>query len=213
MTTLYLIRHSIKEKNYGIFDNNDTFQLNDEKEILSCEGEKSAKLLSMNTELQNIDEIWTSNYVRTAQTAKYICKNNNIKINISSAFDERHYGTFNKNISMDEFEEFWINQFKDENLKNSDGESRLDVANRINLKINEIISKNNNKKIAIVAHNACILFYLLRYCKLEKAEPIKKITISFNGKLLIINGIMKAPSIMKLEFEEKRLVDINYFEI
>lgn len=66
MTTIYLIRHSIKEKNYGIFNNNDTMQLNDEKEILSCEGEEQALLLSKNLELQNIDEVWTSNYVRTA---------------------------------------------------------------------------------------------------------------------------------------------------
>ena len=87
MTTLYLIRHSIKEKNYGIFNNQDTMQLTDEKEILSCEGEEQALLLSQNPELQNLDEVWTSNYVRTAQTAKYICKNNNLKINISSAFD------------------------------------------------------------------------------------------------------------------------------
>jgi hypothetical protein len=42
-------------------------------------------------------------------------------------------------------------------------------------KINEIISSNPNKRIAIVCHNACILFYLLKYCKLEKAEVKKKL--------------------------------------
>lgn len=44
MTTIYLIRHSIKEKNYGIFNNNDSKQLKDEKRILSCEGEEQALL-------------------------------------------------------------------------------------------------------------------------------------------------------------------------
>lgn len=212
MTTVYLIRHSIKEKNYGIFNNQDTIQLTDEKEILSCEGEEQALILSQNPELQNIDEVWASNYVRAAQTAKYICKNNNAKINISSAFDERHYGTFEENITRYEFENFWINQFKDKNLKNVDGESGFDVANRINAKIKEIISNNKDKKIAIVAHNACILFYLLQYCKLEKAEPIKKLTISFKDKILIKDGIMKAPSVMKLQFDDNELVDITYFE-
>ena len=87
---------------------------------------------------EDIDEIWASNYVRAMQTAKYIAYNNNIKINISSAFDERHYGTFESDI---DFEEFWINQFKNKELKNEDGESQLDVQNRIGKKIKDIISK------------------------------------------------------------------------
>ena len=99
MTTLYLIRHSIKEKNYGIFDNQDSAQIKNEKIVLSSEGEEKALLLSQNPELQNIDEVWASNYVRAIQTAKYICENNNLPINISSSFDERHYGTFNENIN------------------------------------------------------------------------------------------------------------------
>ena len=210
MTTLYLIRHSIKEKNYGIFDNSDSKQIKDEKRILSCEGEKQALLLSQNEELLNIDEVWTSNYVRAIQTAKYICDNNNCVINISSSFDERHYGTFEENIIK---EEFWINQFRDNKLKNIDGESGIEVQNRMDAKITDIINQNKGKKIAIVCHNACILFYLLKYCKLEKAELNKRLTISFNNKVLIKDGIMKAPSIIKLEFNDNNLVDINYIEI
>ena len=209
MTTLYLIRHSIKEKNYGIFDNQDSAQIKNEKIVLSSEGEEKALLLSQNPELQNIDEVWASNYVRAIQTAKYICENNNLPINISSSFDERHYGTFNENINK---EQFWINQFKDENLKNKDGESNLDVRNRMDAKITEIINNNQNKKIVIVCHNACILFYLLKYCRLENAELKKRLTISFKDKILINNGIMKAPSIMKLEFDNDKLIDINYIE-
>lgn len=76
-----------------------------------------------------------------------------------------------------------------------------------------IIEKIDSKKIAIVCHNACILFYLLKYCKLEKAELNKRLTISFNNKVLIKDGIMKAPSIIKLEFNDNNLVDINYIEI
>lgn len=210
MTTLYLIRHSIKEKNYRIFDNSDSKQIKDEKRILSCEGEEQALLLSKNYELQNLDEVWASNYVRAIQTAKYISDNNNLPINISTAFDERHYGTFEEKINK---EEFWINQFKDNDLKNIDGESGTEVRNRMDAKITEIINNNKDKRIAIVCHNACILFYLLKYCRLENAKLKKKLTISFNGKILINNGIMKAPSIMKLEFEDNKLIDINYIYI
>lgn len=199
MTTVYLIRHSIKEKNYNIVNSNDLEQVIDEKEILSIEGEDKAKLLSNNIELQNIDELWASNYVRTWQTAKYISAKNDLNINVSSSFDERHYGIFDNNISKEAFEKFWIEQFKNLSLKNTDGESGLDVCNRIDKKINEIIKNSKNKKIAIVGHNTSIIFYLLKYCKLVNAEPIKKLTISFKDKVLIQDNIMNAPSFFKLE--------------
>ena len=213
MTTVYLIRHSIKEKNYNIVNSDDSEQTIDEKEILSIEGEERAKLLATNLELQNIDEVWSSNYVRTIQTAKYLLKNKMI-VNISSSFDERHYGTFDESIDKEKFEEFWIGQFKDLNLKNNDGESGLEVCNRIDKKINEIISNSKDKKIAIVGHNASIIFYLLKYCKLVNAEPIKKLTVSFKDNILIKDGIMKAPSFFKLVFDDNNnLVDLSYHTI
>lgn len=75
------------------------------------------------------------------------------------------------------------------------------------------MNNNKNKKIAIVCHNTCILFYLLKYCKLEKAEVNKKLTIKFKNKVLLENNIMKSPSMMKLEFENNKLLDISYIEI
>lgn len=210
MTTLYLIRHSLKEKNYGIFDSNDSSQLQNEKVILSCEGEEKARKLAEHEELQNIDEVWASNYVRAIQTAKYICNNNKLKMNISSSFDERHYGTFEDGIDKNVF---WISQFLDENLKNKDGESFKDVQNRVSKKIKEILEDNRDKRVAIVCHNACILFYLLQYCKLERAETIKRLTITFHNKLLIWEGIMESPSIMKLEFDGFELKNISYIKL
>ena len=162
--------------------------------VLSPEGEEKAIQLSKYMELQDIDELWTSNYVRAISTVKYIAHQNNIKLNVSSAFDERHYGNWNDN---DDKEQFWINQFLDATLKNINGESQEDVQNRFNKKIQEIINEGN-KKVAIVCHNACILFYLLKFCKLEKAELNKKLTIKFRGKILIEDSIMKSPSLMKL---------------
>ena len=210
MTTIYLIRHSIKEKKYGVFDSNDDSQIKNEKTILSVDGEKMAERLSKHKELQNIDEIWASNYVRAIQTAKYICKNNNIDLNVSTAFDERHYGKWS---SDENKEKFWINQFLNKNLKNIDGESQVDVQNRMDKKIKEIIYNNENKRVAIVCHNACILFYLLKYCNLEEAKINKQLTITYKDKKIIESGIMKSPSIMKLTFNNDSLIDISYFEI
>ena len=210
MTTIYLIRHSIKEKNYGVFDSNDNSQVKNEKIILSVDGEKIAERLSKHKELQNIDEIWTSNYVRAIQTAKYISENNNINLNVSTVFDERHYGKWS---TVEDKEKFWINQFLNKNLKNIDGESQVDVQNRMDKKIKEIIYNNENKRVAIVSHNACILFYLLKYCNLEEAKINKQLTITYKDKKIIESGIMKCPSIMKLTFNNDSLIDISYFEI
>ena len=210
MTTLYLIRHSIKEKNYGVDDNLDSKQIQDEKRILSCEGEKQALLLSKNPELQNIDEVWASNYVRAIQTAKYICENNNLAINISSQFDERHYGNRDKVLDKDEF---WIAQFKDAKLKNENGESQEEVRERFSNKINDILENSKNSKIAIVTHNACVLFYLLEFCELIDARVPRKLTIGYKGNILIKEGKMESPSMMKLEFENKELLNIKYITL
>lgn len=207
--TIYLIRHSLKEKMYGENESNDSTQIKDEKRILSIEGEKLAYQLSLLDEMKNIEEVWCSNYVRTIQTAKYISKGM-IPLNISDSFDERHYGDFDNNINK---EEFWINQFKDEKLKNINGESQEDVRNRFDDKINFILDNSKNSRIAIVTHNTGTLFYLLKYCKLVDAQIPKRLTISYNDKILINDGIMGSPSIMKLDFEGRELLNIEYIKV
>ena len=51
-TVVYLIRHSEKYKRFINLDNNDSFQLCNEKIVLSSEGERKAKILS------EIDELY-----------------------------------------------------------------------------------------------------------------------------------------------------------
>ena len=209
MKEVYLIRHSQKFNSYGIIENSDLKQISEEKRILSVVGEDLAKKFSNLEELSDIDEIWSSNYVRAIDTAKYIADKNNLKINISCCFDERHYGTFNEKIDK---EVFWINQFKYSSLKNHDGESQIDVRNRFDNKLNELLA-SDNKRIAIVCHNAAILFYLLKYCTLKDAKIPKKITLTYNKKILINNGIMESPSMFKLVFSGFELVDIDYIKL
>lgn len=210
MKVVYLIRHSLKYRNYGVFQSDDHLQVRNEKVVLSCQGEELAKKLSMHEELANIDEVWASSYVRSIETAKYICNRNNLSLNISASFDERHYGTFKECMDKDEF---WIKQFIDCNLKNEDGESQSDVQYRFHQKLTEILSNSKNKKIAIVAHNACILFYLLKFCKLENAQVKRKLTISYKGRYLIQDGVMTSPSIIKLIFNHGDVSDIIYIPI
>lgn len=210
MNTIYLIRHSIKDKTFNEFLESDTKQQRNEKLPLNEKGKEMALKLAESTMLEQVNEIWASNYLRAQQTAKYICDKNNLKLNFSPAFDERHYGDIDSSIDK---EEFWIEQFKNKDLKYPNGESQNDVANRMHEKIEEILKNKDNKKIAIVAHNACILFYIMKFCKLEKAYIPKKLTISYNDKKIINDEIMDSPSIIELKIDSNKIIDINYYTI
>ena len=91
MTTIYLIRHSKPMKVNNTF-NKDNLQLQNEKSSLSIEGEQIAKDKLNKKEFDDIDIIFSSNYVRTIQTAKYLSEKNNTKINVISDLGERKFG-------------------------------------------------------------------------------------------------------------------------
>ena len=65
MTTVYLIRHS---KPLDLYNNTtkDILQIQNEKKILSIEGEEFAK--ERLSKLNNIDIVYASNFVRAIQT-------------------------------------------------------------------------------------------------------------------------------------------------
>lgn len=62
-TTVYLIRHSEPMNVHNVL-NTDSLQFQNEKKILSVNGELLAKSLSENKELERIDKLYSSNYVR-----------------------------------------------------------------------------------------------------------------------------------------------------
>ena len=91
-TIIYLIRHSEQLKIDNKVVKNENSQIENEKIILSVEGENKAKKISELEELKDINILWCSNYVRAIATAKYIAEKNNIEINIDENFGERKLG-------------------------------------------------------------------------------------------------------------------------
>lgn len=74
-TVVYLIRHSVRFSNNTMIESyrtNQEYLIKNEKIILSVKGEKRAEILSNEEELQDMDVVYTSNCVRTLQTAKYL---------------------------------------------------------------------------------------------------------------------------------------------
>lgn len=207
MTTLYLIRHSVRMplKTIKYNTTQDKLILN-EKIILSSDGESRAKLLSEKEELQNIDVVYASNCVRTLQTAKYIIEKQNLSVTIDDRLDERRVGIPNDDIYPDWFER----QYKDENFKTVGGESQIDVRNRMDEAITEILKQHKDKRIAIFSHGYAITFYLLKYCKLVNIQE-NKFTFEFNNKIIFDKKI-NAPEVFKLTFDNEELMNIESIE-
>lgn len=183
--TIYFIRHSEQLKNNGNTNINELEQVTNEKIVLSVEGEKKAEKLSELGELSNIDELFSSNYVRAIETAKYIANKNGININIDERLNERKLGDLAalQELGKTKKYPYTIEQMLDENLKNKDGESKVEVAKRMNEFLEEILKNENYSKIAVVSHGAAIKFLLMNWCKLNSNNELeyKNKTISLDS--------------------------------
>lgn len=197
-TIVYLIRHSEKldTKYIDKYHSDEFYQITREKRILSSEGERKAKILSENEEFDKLDIIYSSNYVRTIQTAKYFAERLNIKININKDFNERKYG------NPLESKEIGIEQYYDENIKNNEGESRKEVTERMYNAFNKIVKENKGKNIAIFSHGAAITFLLMKWCDLLSITNDKKKCLKFKNSI-ITNKIFEAPEVFKIIIDER----------
>lgn len=204
-TIIYLVKHADELKEKGIQNSNDTAQLINEKSILSIEGEEQSKKLSENQELQNVDILWSSSYARAKGTAKYIAYKNNININIDSSLNERKLG------NLEELSKWMKNKpygvvkayLQDKKWKSREGESCEEATERVSIFLQKILEENIGKKVVLVSHGALISFLLTNWCELNQ-----DMKLVFNNKIIEI----KEPSITKLTFERKTLINIETIE-
>ncbi|MBQ9318646.1 MAG: histidine phosphatase family protein [Bacilli bacterium] len=207
MTTIYLMRHSRGNLDRNYINVNESFQIENEKYILSVDGEKRALKYSQLDELKDIDMVVSSNYVRAMSTAKYIAYANNIPLYIDEDFNERKFGVDDvKKLPQD----FFIKQMNDEDYKLENGESRKEVYDRMIKGLIKVMKKNKDKKAVIVSHASSIAFLLMRWCRVELVKG--KYLISFKGEE-VLNGF-NSPELLKLEFNEKnKLMSIQTINI
>ena len=169
-TIVYLIRHAETVDENGVRNTNEDSQMINEKEILSVYGEEQSKRLSENSELSNIDAIWSSSYTRAKATAKYIANNNNLPINLDSSLSERKLG------NLKELGEFMKDkgtkdpsqeQLLERNFKTSDGESAEDTRQRMTEFFDRQLKEYEGKRIAVITHRGLnkVLFTKLVYSK------------------------------------------------
>lgn len=203
-TTVYFIRHSVRFKNSELIESYRTDQselLKNEKIILSVTGEKRSEILSNEDELQNMDVVYTSNCVRTLQTAKYLLDKQKLKVNIDDRFDERIVGIPNEGKVSD----WYTQQYLDENYKTVGGESQLEVRNRMYEALMEVVNANKGKRIAIFSHGYAITFLLLKWCELENIGSNRILKINFKGEP-IFNKRLNSPEVFKLVLDSNNEV-------
>ncbi len=202
-TIIYLIRHAETIQENGIRNTNEDSQMINEKEILSVYGEEQSKKLSQNTELNNIDVIWSSSYTRAKATAKYIANNNNLPINLDSKLNERKLG------NLKELGEFMKDkktrdpsqeQLLDRKFKTTDGESAEDTRKRMTEFFDRILKEYEGKKIAVISHGGSIKFLLLNWCEVNK-----DVKLVYNNLVLDITS----PCLLKMTFRKNELINLE----
>lgn len=204
MTTLYLVRHSEPFKIHrGIEDVHESILFANIKTPLSVNGEKLAEKISNNDEFDNLDVVWSSNYVRAMSTAKYFAYKNNLKVNISDRLGERVHGIN----SWDELPpNFERKQFDDENYKIGNGESQKDVKERMFGAINDLLKAYKDKRILVVSHSTATLYLLKNFCSIDFEG-----NCSFNEKIFFnCIGNWDYCETFKLEFNDNNeLINIS----
>ena len=202
MTTIYLMRHSKPIKVNHEFDK-DSLQLQNEKKCLSIEGEEIALQKLSNSEFDDIDIIYSSNYVRTIETAKYLAERKKLDINVVSDLGERKFGIHSQGELPDGFER---KQLLDEDYKIGDGESQKEVRDRMYNALINILNDNKDKNILIVSHATAISYLLKKWCDIKIED--EKMKYTFKDKVLL-HGYFNYCETFKLEFVGDDLVSIE----
>lgn len=209
ITTVYLIRHSelTPKVNLKFINSKDSSQVANEKGFLSVSGEKRAEELSKKEELQNIDAVYSSNYVRALETAKYIALENNTIINVDERLNERKIGDIG-DLDWKEFERL---QKKDFDFKLSGGESLDQTKKRMIEAMKSILMFETGNRVAVISHATALTTLLSTWCEIGYNYD-EDIILSYNEKT-IIDGNWTAPHVIKVVFEGTSVKDIEYLNI
>ena len=205
-TIIYLIRHAETVDEKGIRNTCEDFQMINEKEILSIQGEEQSKKLSDNVELQNLDVIWSSNYTRAKATAKYIAYKNKLQYNLDKRLSERKLGNLEdlaKFMAYKETRDPSREQLAFPEFKTRDGESAEQTRERMNKFFDKILKEYEGKRIAVISHGGSIKFLLLSYCKVNK-----NLNLEYKKNELFISS----PCLLKMTFRQNELLNLEQIQ-
>lgn len=187
--------------------NTDSYQDNNEKSILSVDGEEKARNLSQCVEFKNIDAVYSSNYVRCLSTAKYIAEENDKVINIDERLGERVIG----DIEGIDWYDFHQMQMKDFDYKRDGGESLNDTKKRMIEAIKNILMFETDNKVAVVTHSTAMTCLLSAWCEVGRNYH-NEVILSYNDNT-IVDGEWTAPMVYRVEFDGMSVINVELLNI
>lgn len=201
MTIVYLINNNLTMNNLN-FPSNESLVSKREKRILSIEGEKASEILANSLLLEHVQTIYSSPYVMSISTAKYLANRLELDINIDSLLGERKIGLLGNN-KISQITEMQETNF---DYKLSGGESLNEVKSRMLSFINKVLDNDKDKTVAAFTHNVAITSLLSLYC--TKGYNLDNRLILNYGDDAIVDGTWDGINIIELDFQDKELVNI-----
>lgn len=122
---------------------------------------------------------------------------------------KENFGDLNSLKKLEEQMQFdyTIEQLLDENLKNQNGESNLEVRKRMLSFFEEIIKIEKGKNIAIISHGAAIKYFLQNWCDYNK----EKDCMIYNNEILCPRKI-EYTGIIKIEVLDTQINNIEFLK-
>ncbi len=201
MTTIYLINNSLTMNNIN-FSDRESLISRREKRILSIEGEKESVKLANSSLLAKVNVIYSSPYVMSIGTAKYLANNLGIDINIKDNIGERVLGELGSK-KIRQVSEIQENDF---DYRLSGGESLNDVRRRMLGFIHQILREDEDKTIAVFTHNVAITCLLSEYC--DKGFNLDNRLILNYENDAIVDGAWDGINVIELVFDNGNLESI-----
>ena len=183
------------------YDNKDDLDLIRMIRPLSSEGEILSKKISSIKEFENIEKIYSSFYSSAISSSKYLSEKLEININLDERLNDCKVGILgSKNMKMVKGL-----QEHDFNYKLINGESLIDVGNRIENFINKII--DNEEDCVIFTHKRAILGYLLKYCEVGYNLD-DNLILGFNGNIIYVDSETELDC-YEININNKKIIDIK----
>jgi broad specificity phosphatase PhoE len=144
------------------------------KNSLTKEGKEAIKQVAINLKNKNIDLIFSSDLLRTEQTAEIVGKVLKVKPKFDKRLREINFGVLNSK-SAEEFTGYFKGLSERIKGKVEGGENYTEVSERVYEFLKEINKKYKSKNILIVSHQAPLLLLRAKVKDVSVMESIKKL--------------------------------------
>ena len=202
MKTIYFISNNLVSNLDITYPKFVSFKEIREKTMLSIKGEEQAKSLCAIEFLNNIDIIYSSFYFGAMNTSKYLASDKHVEIIVDKRLGERIVG----DLGCNEYRFLKGMQEHDFSFKLNDGESLLEVQERMLAVVREIL-KCDKENIVVVSHNIALLSLFLEWC--NKGFNLEDRLILDYKERIIFDGAFHELDLIQVAFEETRVVDIK----